>query len=176
MRTKGVMGVNADDSRRLEEQQLIERLRKIEALFARPGTEGERAAAGSAAERVRARLDGFKAKERLRVSQFSIHDPWARMLFLALVRRSGLHPYREKGQRRTTVLVRADQGFIETTLWPEFLELERTLQGYLHEITQRVISQAIHSDVGDAEEQSTPAAGASPRGMLDSDRTTGGPA
>ncbi len=166
--------MNADDSRRLEEQQLIERLRKIEALFARPGTEGERAAAGNAAERVRARLDGFKDKEPLRVTQFSIHDPWARMLFLALVRRSGLNPYREKGQRRTTVMVRAKVGFIETTLWPEFLELERTLQGYLHEITQRVISQAIHSDVRDAEEQSTSASAPGQR-ALGLDRAAGGP-
>lgn len=48
-----------------EEQQLIARLRKIEALFARPGTEGERRAAEHASHRIRARLtalpiDGFK--------------------------------------------------------------------------------------------------------------------
>lgn len=90
--------MNADGSRQWEEQQLIDKLRKIEALFARPGTEGERAAAGSAAERIRARLHGVRQEERPREHQFSIHDPWARTLFLALVRRYGLHPYRHKGQ------------------------------------------------------------------------------
>ena len=176
--------MNADDTRRLEEQQLVEKLRKIEALFARPGTEGERAAAGSAAERVRARLHGIKGDERPHARpreqphehQFSIHDPWARTLFLALVRRHGLHPYRHKGQRRTTIVVRVTHEFVQNSLWPEFLELQATLQGYLNEVTQRVIAQAIHSDVRDADEQSTPSTGVPPRGVLGSERRPRGPA
>ena len=39
-----------------EETQLREKLRKIEALFAGAGTQGERTAAGAALARVRARL------------------------------------------------------------------------------------------------------------------------
>lgn len=143
--------MNTNDNR--EEQQLVEKLRKIEALFARPGTEGERTAAGLAAERIRARLHGVRQEEPVREHQFSIHDPWARMLFLALARRYGLRPYRHKGQRRTTILLQVKYGFIEHTLWPEFEALESTLRGYLHDVTQRVISQAVHKDVGDAEEQ-----------------------
>jgi hypothetical protein len=38
------------------ESQLRDRLRKIQALFAGAGTEGERSAAGAALARVRARL------------------------------------------------------------------------------------------------------------------------
>ena len=38
------------------EQDLREKLRKIEALFAGAATAGEKAAAGAAAERIRARL------------------------------------------------------------------------------------------------------------------------
>lgn len=167
--------MNPDGSRQWEEQQLIDKLRKIEALFARPGTEGERVAAGSAAERIRARLHGVQQEERPREHQFSIHDPWARTLFLALVRRYGLHPYRHKGQRRTTVLVQARQSVVQDTLWPEFRELQQTLQGYLNDVTQRVIAQAIHSDVRDADEQPTTPAGA-PRGALRSDRDMDGPA
>lgn len=155
LNTEGTTGVNTNDNRWQEEQQLVEKLRKIEALFARPGTEGERTAAGMAAERIRARLQGVR-QEELREHQFSIHDPWARMLFLALLRRYGLRPYRHKGQRRTTILVQVRHGFIEETLWPEFRELESTLRGYLHDITQRVITQAVHSDVRDAEEQAAP--------------------
>ena len=40
-----------------EEQQLILKLRKIEALFARPGTDGERRAAESASNRIRAHFE-----------------------------------------------------------------------------------------------------------------------
>ena len=149
--------MNAKDNRSQEEQQLVDKLRKIEALFARPGTEGERVAAGHAAERIRARLQAFKREEPDHEHQFSIHDPWARMLFLALVRRYGLYPYRHKGQRRTTILIRVQKRFVDETLWPEFRELQETLQSYLNEVTQRVISEAIHSDVRDADEQSAPA-------------------
>ena len=39
-----------------EERRLIEKLRKIEALFACPGSDGERLAAESARERIRQRL------------------------------------------------------------------------------------------------------------------------
>jgi hypothetical protein len=145
--------VNASDAWGREEQQLIDKLRKIEALFARPGTEGERAAAGNAAERIRRRLDDLNRQERPREHRFSIADPWARMLFLALARRYGLEPYRRRGQRRTTVMLRVGHAFIDDILWPEFRELEATLRGYLNDVTQRVIAEAIHGDVGDAEEE-----------------------
>ena len=57
-----------------EEQQLIARLRKIEALFARPGTEGERRAAEHASNRIRARLTALEEIEpavEFRVSRIS---------------------------------------------------------------------------------------------------------
>lgn len=148
--------MNADDAWGREEQQLIDKLRKIEALFARPGTAGERTAAGNAAERIRKRLDDLNRLERPREHRFSIADPWARMLFLALARRYGLQPYRLRGQRRTSVMLRVGHAFIEDTLWPEFRQLEETLRGYLNDVTQRVIEEAIHGDVRDAEEEGPP--------------------
>ena len=39
-----------------EEEKLIEKLKRIEALFARPATEGERIAAANALERIKTRL------------------------------------------------------------------------------------------------------------------------
>ena len=50
-----------------------------------------------------------------------------RRLFSALCRRYGLEPYRYKGQRYTTVIVRAPRSFIDRTLWPEYLELQAAL-------------------------------------------------
>ena len=47
------------------EQILREKLRKIEALFAGGATEGEKAAAGAAAERIRARLKETAGKGSL---------------------------------------------------------------------------------------------------------------
>ena len=55
-------------------------------------------------------------------------------------------------QRRNTVMVRVPRTFVDETLWPEFLELSAVLQTYLDEVTERVITRAIHEDDGEEEE------------------------
>ncbi|MEB3202621.1 MAG: hypothetical protein VKK05_07400, partial [Synechococcus sp.] len=109
------------------EQQLVEKLRRIEALHARPGSEGERQAAERARERIQARLKQLEAEEPPIEFRFSLADQWSRHLFVALLRRYGIHPYRYRGQRRTTVMARLSRAFVNETLWPEFQELQSTL-------------------------------------------------
>src|SRR5215831_11111830 len=136
------------------ESQLSEKLRKIEALFAGAGTAGERLAAEAALERVRARLAELGRQDPLIEMQFTMPDRWSRHLFLALCRRYGLAPYRYHRQRRNTVMVRAPKGFIDQVLWPEFTELDRILQAYLHEVTLRIIREEVHADASEAPEVS----------------------
>ncbi len=69
------------------EQELRQKLRKIEALFAGATTGGERIAAGAAAERIRDRLGHAAGKEKQIEVKFSISDTWSRQLFVALCRR-----------------------------------------------------------------------------------------
>lgn len=135
-----------------DEAQLREKLRKIEALFAGAGTEGERLAAEAARDRIRARLGEQGAKDPAIEMQFSLPDQWSRRLFLALCRRYGLMPYRRARQRLTTVMLRVPQGFAEQVLWPEFRELNKALMQYLDEVTMRVIREAVHGDAGEADE------------------------
>lgn len=134
------------------EGTLIEKLRKLEALYAGTQVDGEREAARRAADRIRARLEDLRGKEKEVVLAYRLHDPWMRKLFVALCRRYGLTPYRERGQRYTTVLVRAPRTFHDRTLWPEFQALAQELQASLEEITDRVIKEAINDDVSDAPE------------------------
>lgn len=145
--------MSPDRNRQAEEDSLIEKLRKIEALFARPGTEGERVAAGNALDRIRTRLRQLEQVERPIEYRFGLPDAWSRSLFIALLRRYGLQPYRLRGQRRTTVMCKVTRSFVEETLWPEFQQLNHTLRHYLDEVTQRVIAEAIHRDSTDAEER-----------------------
>ena len=137
-----------------EEERLIETLQKIEALFARPATEGERIAAGNALERIRQRLKQLELIEKPVEYRFTLSDAWSVSLFIALLRRYGLRPFRYHGQRRTTVMAKVTKSFVDETLWPEFQQLSTTLRHYLDEVTQRVIAEAIHGDVTDAEERS----------------------
>lgn len=129
-----------------DEQRLIEKLHRIEALFARPGTPGEKAAAAGAAERLRARLRQVAAVEPSVEHRFSMPDGWSRRLLVALLRRYGIEPYRYRSQRRTTVMARVSERFVQETLWPEFTELNRTLRAYLDEVTERVVARAICPD------------------------------
>lgn len=138
-----------------EEERLIEKLRRIEALFARAESDGERAAAGEAARRLQDRLDDLRASETLEF-KFSLPDSWAKALFIALLRRHGLTPYRYSGQRRTTVMARAPKDLVNQELWPEFQELHETLASYLTDVTKRVIASAIHGDVSEPEVRSRP--------------------
>jgi hypothetical protein len=52
-------------------------------------------------------------------------------------------------------MVRAPKGFIDQVLWPEFTDLDRTLQAYLHEVTLRIIREEVHADASEAPEVST---------------------
>jgi hypothetical protein len=57
-----------------DEERLVEKLRRIEALFARPGTEGERIAAERARERIRARLREVEKEDPAIEYKFSLLD------------------------------------------------------------------------------------------------------
>lgn len=83
---------------------------------------------------------------------YSLDDPWKRKLFLALCRRYGLTPYREKGRRSSTVQALAPRKFHQKTLWPEYLALPEELEKHLADRTDRVIREAIHTDVSEAAE------------------------
>ncbi len=138
------------------EQSLREKLRKIEALFAGAATEGEKVAAGTAAERIRDRLGQAADKEKEIEVKFSISDVWARQLFVALCRRYGLRPFRYRRMHRQTIIIRAPKSFVEQVLWPEFEELSAALTAYLSEITERMIREEVHGETGDADEVEEP--------------------
>lgn len=132
------------------EQQLIEKLRRIEALFARPGTAGEREAAARARERILQRLgDAHPSRtapeEPLVEYRFSLADPWSRRLLHALLARHGIKVYRRRGQRSSTVLARVSRRFVDEQLWPEFCAFERELRRYLDECTDRIIERALQT-------------------------------
>lgn len=137
----------------LTEDDLIEKLRRIEALFSRPGSAGEKEAAGRARERIMARLAEFERRDPPVEYKFTLGNEWSVRLFVALLRRYGVKPYRYRGQRRTTVIARLSRSFVTDTLWPEFTELSSTLQRYFDEMTNRVIAGALDASQSDAEER-----------------------
>ena len=132
-------------------EDIRERLAKLEALFARGATEGERAAAGAALERLQARLEpagSLKSEPEIEV-QYSLPDVWAVRLFVALCRKHGIQPYRYPRQRRTTVIVRVQQKAFERTIAAEFQKLHRELTTYFDETVNHLIANVMKADGDD---------------------------
>ncbi len=134
-----------------EHQDIRERLAKLEALFARGATAGERTAAGAALGRLQARLDlaGAKAPESETELQYILPDTWAVRVFVALCRKHGVKPYRYPRQRRTTVMVRVRKSDFEKTIAAEFQSLHRELIGYFDEMVNHLIADVMKSDGDD---------------------------
>lgn len=139
-----------------DEKDLIEKLERIEALFARAGTPGEKAAAAEAAQRIRRRLEEVSQQDPPVEYRFSIHDGWSRKLLTAMLHRYGIRTYRYRGQRRTSLMARVSRRFVDETLWPQFLEYSRLLAAHVDEITERIIARAVSPDFAEAEELAAP--------------------
>ena len=134
----------------MDEARLIDKLKLVEALFAGAATSGERDAAGRARQRILERLRVVERADPPVEYRFSLGDPWSRKVFVALLRRYDIRPYRYPRQRHTTVMARVSRRFVQETLWPEYQEIEKTLRAYLQDVTDRVISQVIHTDSSEA--------------------------
>jgi hypothetical protein len=53
-------------------------------------------------------------------------------------------------------MLRAPERFIGEVLWPEFEQLSAALNGYLAEVTERIIREEVHGETGEAEEHLEP--------------------
>lgn len=131
--------------------ELIEKIRKVEALFSGTDSVGEKQAAGGALDRLKAQLD--TVPEPPVEFRISLDDPWKRQLFIALCRRNGIEPYRLYRQRRSTVMLRTGRTLLDTVLWPQFLELSKLLNSYLDEATRDIITRGVHGDLSEVAEQ-----------------------
>ena len=139
-----------------DQQRLIERLKRIDALFAdRAATPGERAAAKEARERIQQRLAAPGPNRP--ANRIHVHPAQS------LVEKTLCGPApgaMTSGPTVTpdSVILRSwpgsPPGSLTETLWPEFVELDRTLQTYLTEETNRIIAESINKDSSDVEVRS----------------------
>jgi hypothetical protein len=131
--------------------KLIDRLRRIEALYSGATTPGERTAAGEALKRTADRLANLKTPDPAKEYRFTLDNSWSRKLFLALLRRHGHKPYRYPRQRYTTVMVRLSVSAADA-LWPEYLALDEELRSHLDVLAMKIIGEAVSSEMAEAEE------------------------
>ena len=135
----------------MNETKLIEKLKLIEALFAGATTDGEKDAAFNALQRIKERLKEIQEIDPPVEYKFTLSNMWSRKLFVALLRRYDIKPFRYYRQRHTTVMATVSKTFVDETLWPEFEEFDKILEAYIDDVTNKVISETIHADSSDAE-------------------------
>jgi hypothetical protein len=131
--------------------EIIEKIAKVEALFSGTDSHGEKQAAGSALERLKAQLAAVP--EPPAEFKIKIDDPWQRQLFVALCRRNNLQPYRLYRQRRSSIMIHTTRAMLNGFLWPQFQELSKLLHTYLDEATRDIIARGVHVDLSEAEER-----------------------
>jgi len=133
------------------EQQIIEKLKRIESLFESTNIEGEKNAAEIAMQRLMKKLDEIKKEDPPVEYKFCFNDMWSRKLFVALLRRYGIKPYRYTRQKHTTVMAEVSEKFVNEILWKGYQELNKVLYSYLEEATENVIRESINADSSEAE-------------------------
>ncbi|MCY4065757.1 MAG: hypothetical protein OXF57_05260 [Rhodospirillaceae bacterium] len=135
----------------VDDEELRAKLAKVEALFRRAGSPGERAAAGAAMDRLHGRLAGSVGKDEPEVElQFSLPDAWSVSLFVAVCRKHGVRPYRYRRQRRTSVVVSAREREFNRVVWPEYSRLQTELESYFEDVTDHLVSRVMGSDGDDS--------------------------
>ena len=126
------------------DKKLRAKLAKLEALFRRAGSPGEKSAAGAAIERLQGRLTGPREKSEPEIElQYSMPDVWCVNLFCAVCRKHGVRPFRYKRQRHTTVMVRVREREFYREAWPEYCQLQAELAAYFNDVTDHLISRVM---------------------------------
>ncbi len=110
------------------EQQIIEKLKRIESLFEGTNIEGEKNAAELAMQRLIKKLDEIKKEDPPVEYKFCFDDMWSRKLFVALLRRYGIKPYRYTRQKYTTVMAKVSEKFVNEILWKEYQNLIKSFR------------------------------------------------
>ncbi len=120
---------------------LLEKIKKIEALIAGAKTHGEKSAAMSAKDRILKKYPGLEIHKNPVEYRLSTGSSWNKKLLVAICRKYEVRPYRYHRQKYTTVMVRVNEDFLNNVLWKEYLEYSEKLEELVTEITDQLISK-----------------------------------
>lgn len=94
---------------------IVDKVRKIEALIAGAKSDGERQAAEFAKQRLQEKIIAQPIEYTVR-----LHSRWEKKLFVAICHKFRLQTYRYTRQKYTTAMVRVAKPFMDSVLWPEY--------------------------------------------------------
>lgn len=124
----------------MTDRELIEKLLKIEALYAGAKTDGEKISAFNAKQRILKKIEEYIPIDPPVEYQFSLNNQWSVRLFAALLNRYDIKAYRKPRQRKTTLMANVSVSFVTTVLWPEYLEIQGEVDKYFNEKIDSIVS------------------------------------
>lgn len=122
-------------------ENLLERIKKIEALILGAKTDGEKNAAISAKRRILEKYPELEIHRDPKEYRLYTADNWHKKLLLAICRKYEIKPYRYHRQKYTTVMVNINEDFLNKVLWKEYLEYSQYLEGLIEDITDNLITK-----------------------------------
>jgi len=124
--------------------EILEKIKKIEALISGATSTGEYNAAQNAKKRLLERYPEVEIYKNAKEYSLRTGDMWQKKLLLAICAKYGVNTYRYSRQKYTTTMVRINEKFLNEVIWKEFLEYSEKLSELLNEITSDLISK-IHA-------------------------------
>lgn len=122
-------------------EDLLDKIKKIEALIEGASTSGEKSAAISAKERILNKHPHLEIYKDPKEYSLRTRGEWDKKLLLAICRKYGIKPYRYKRQKYTTVMVNINEEFLNEVLWKEYTEYSNHLNKLIKEITDDLINK-----------------------------------
>lgn len=126
-------------------QDILDKIKKIEALIMGATSPGEKKAAMSAKDRILKKYPNIQIHANAQEYSLYTPDSWHKKLLIAICRKYGVRPYRYKRQKYTTVMVNINPEFLNEVLWKEFLEYSKHLEELVTEVTDNLIKK-IHDN------------------------------
>jgi hypothetical protein len=115
---------------------IVDKIRKIEALIAGAKSDGERQAAEFAKQRLQEKITMQPVEYTVR-----LHSRWEKKLFVAICSKYGFRTYRYMRQKYTTAMIRVAKSFMDSVLWPEYNKYASILHKLTEEISTDIISK-----------------------------------
>jgi len=126
-------------------QNILERIKKVEALISWAKSDWEKNAAMAAKERIFKKYPELDIKNNIVEYTIKTQDSWHKKLFVAICRKYNIKPYRYYRQKYTTVMIKINEVFLHEILWKEYLEYSEILEELISWITDEVINK-IHKE------------------------------
>lgn len=122
-------------------EDLLAKIKKIEALINGAQTDGEKNAAISAKDRILKKYPELNIHKDTLEYSLRTPDSWHKKLLVAICQKYELKPYRYKRQKYTTVMVKVNEDFLNKVVWKEYLEYSDHLEKLINTITDDLINK-----------------------------------